>query len=78
MRVTAFERQESGIELLKIADGYKKYRPELNDKVAFKLAILGNPNLGEVYTGFPVRHDAVAEVKNFVFNGGSFPDVAER
>jgi hypothetical protein len=52
----------------------KQYRPELTDKVALKLAILGNPDLGELYTGCPVRRDGLAEVTGVKFlQGGPFP-----
>jgi hypothetical protein len=75
MRIGAYERQQSGIDLLRIANGFKKYRPELSDQTAFKLAMLGNPDLGETYSGFAIRRDAVEQVKSFVFNGGDFPEV---
>jgi len=72
MRVDLRKRQDAGIELMEIAEIYKQYRPELTDKVALKLAILGNPDLGELYTGCPVRRDALGQVKKFL-QGGPFP-----
>jgi hypothetical protein len=71
MRVKAKQSHEAGIELLRIAEVYKQYRPDLDDKTALKLAILGNPDLGERYTGLPIRRDGVGEVKNFLPNAGS-------
>jgi len=72
MRVDLRKRQDAGIELMEIAEIYKQYRPELTDKVALKLAILGNPDLGELYTGCYVRRDGLADVKRFL-QGGPFP-----
>ena len=72
MRINLRKRQDAGIELLEIAEIYKQYRPELTDKLALKLAVLGNPDLGELYTGCPVRRDGLAEVKRFL-QGGPFP-----
>ena len=73
MRVTPRQSHEAGIELLRIAEVYKEFRPELDDKTALKLAILGNPDLGERYTGLPIRRDGVGEVKNFLLNDDSVP-----
>jgi hypothetical protein len=39
----------------------------------FELAILGHPDLGERYTGLPIRRGGGREVKNFLLNGGSVP-----
>jgi hypothetical protein len=72
VRVDLRKRQDAGIELLEIAGIYKQYRPELTDKLALKLAILNNPDLGELYTGYPVRRDALRQVKKFL-QGGPFP-----
>jgi len=72
MIVSLKKRQDAGITLLEIAEVYKQYRHELTDKLALKLAILGNPDLGELYTGCPVRRDGLAEVKRFL-QGGPFP-----
>ena len=73
MSVNLRKRHDAGIELLEIAELYKQYRPELPDKAAFKLAILGNPDLGELYTGLPIRRDGLAEVKKFLLDGGPVP-----
>jgi hypothetical protein len=73
MRVNPRQSHEAGIELLRIAEVYKEFRPELDDKTALKLAILGNPDLGERYIGLPIRRDGVGEVKNFLLNDGSVP-----
>jgi hypothetical protein len=50
MRVDQKKRQDAGIELMEIAELYKQYRPEMTDKMGLKLAILGNPDLGELYS----------------------------
>ena len=47
MIVSLKKRQDAGIPLLAIAEIYKQHRPELIEKLALKLAILGNPDLGE-------------------------------
>ncbi len=73
MNVNPTKRHEAGIELLQIAGVYKQFRPELTDKMALKLAILGNPDLGELYTGLPIRRDGLNEVKRFLLNGGPVP-----
>jgi hypothetical protein len=65
--------QDVGIRLLELARLYQQYRSELTDKAAFKLAMLGNPDLGERYTGQPVRRNAVGAVKEFLVNGGPLP-----
>ena len=72
MRVDLKNKHDAGIMLLEMAEVYKQYRPELTDKMALKLAILGNPDIGELYTGCPVRRDGLAEVKRFLL-GGPFP-----
>ena len=68
------ERYESNSEatarcrnrIVGIAQLYKQqYRSDLSDNEAFKLAILANPELGELYIGHPVR-DGLAEVKKFL------------
>ena len=73
MRANARQSHDAGIELLKIVELYKQFRPELDDKTALKLAILGHPDLGERYTGLPIRRGGGREVKNFLLNGGSVP-----
>jgi hypothetical protein len=73
MRANARRSHDAGIELLKIVELYKQFRPELDDKTALKLAILAHPDLGERYTGLPIRRGGGREVKNFLLNGGSVP-----
>ena len=72
MRANARQSHDAGIELLKIVELYKQFRPELDDKTALKLAILGHPDLGERYTGLPIRRGGGREVKNFLLNGVRF------
>jgi len=67
MRVNAEQRHKAGIELWNIAEQYKQFRPDLNDKTAFKLAMLGNPEVAESYLGCAVRRDAVDEVRKFLY-----------
>ena len=69
MQVTAKQSQQAGIQLLDIAEQYKEFRPGLNDKQALKLAMIGNPDLAEIYLGCEVRRDAVEDVKKFLLNG---------
>jgi hypothetical protein len=66
MRVTLSEKHDAGVELLEIAQHYKKLRPELDDRYALKLAMLSNPDLAETYLGCDVRRDAVDDVKKFM------------
>ena len=73
MRGTQEQEHKAGIELMELAEVYKQYRPELTDKLALRLAILSNPDLGERYTGQPIRRDAVGAVKQFLVNGGPLP-----
>lgn len=68
MRITARQKHDAGIELLRIAGEYKQFRSDLNDRDALKLAMLSNPDLAAAYIGCPVRDDAVDEVKNFLTN----------
>jgi hypothetical protein len=66
MRVTPKQWHDAGTKLWDIAQLYKQqYRSDLSDQAAFKLALLANPELGELYTGHPVR-DGLAEVKKFL------------
>jgi len=67
MIVTARRKQKTGIDLFRIAEEYKQFRSGLTDKEALKLAMLGNPDLAESYLGCPVRHDAVDEVRKFLY-----------
>ena len=60
------QRYEAGVELSRIAETFKKIRPELSQHTALQYAILANPSLGEVYTGFAVDRTRVDEVKNFM------------
>jgi hypothetical protein len=66
MQVSAKQSHKAGIQLLDIAEQYKEFRPDLNDKQALKLAMLANPELGESYLGCAVRCDAVDEVRKFL------------
>ena len=68
MRVRVIEKEEAGIELWRIAGEYKQSRSDLSDKQALKLAMLTNPELAECYLGYPVRRDAVDEVRKFLMN----------
>jgi hypothetical protein len=68
MKVRTIGRDEAGTELWKIASEYKQYRSDLNDKDAFKLAMLSNPDLAEAYLGCPVRRDAADDVRRFLVN----------
>ena len=66
MRATPKQRHDAGAELWNIAQLYKReYRSDLSDQDALKLAMLANPELGELYIGHPVR-DGLAEVKKFL------------
>ena len=67
MQVSVKQSQQAGIQLLDIAEQYKEFRPELNDKQALKLAMIGNPDLAEIYLGCAVRRDAVDEVRRFLY-----------
>jgi hypothetical protein len=69
MRLSTKQSHNAGIELLDIAEQYKEFRPDLNDKQALKLAMIGNPDLAEIYLGCEVRRDAVDDVKKFLANG---------
>ena len=69
MKVVTINRHTAGIRLWDIAETYKQYRSDLNDKDAFKLAMLSNPELAETYLGCEVRRDAVDEVRQFLVNG---------
>ena len=73
MSINQKKTQDAGIQLLEFAEVYKQYRPELTDKLALRLAILSNPDLGERYTGQPIRRDAVGAVKKFLVNAGPLP-----
>ena len=66
MRVTLAEKRNAGVELVEIAQEFKKLKPELDDKYALKLAMLSNPVLAETYLGCGVRRDAVDDVKKFM------------
>ena len=66
MRATPKQLHDAGAELWNIAQLYKReYRSDLSDQDALKLAMLANPELGELYIGQPVR-DGLAEVKKFL------------
>ena len=52
-----------------MAEQYKQFRSDLSDKDAFKLALLGNPDLAETYLGREVRRDAIDEVKRYLLKG---------
>jgi hypothetical protein len=70
MRVSPKERHEAGTKLWAMAQLYKRqYRSDLSDKVALQLAMLANPELGELYTGCPIRRDGMAEVKKVLLGG---------
>jgi hypothetical protein len=60
------QRYYAGVDLWKAAKNYQQARPDLSDKEAFNLALLSNPVLAEVYTGFTVRRDGIAEVAKFL------------
>jgi hypothetical protein len=67
MRVDPTKVRDAGIELWDIAQRYKRvYCSDLSDRMALKLAMLANPELGELYLGCPVRRDGMAEVKKFL------------
>jgi hypothetical protein len=66
MHVNPRKRHDAGIELWKVAQLYKQYRSDVTDQMALRLAILANPDLGEIYLGSAVRRDAVGEVKKFL------------
>ena len=66
MHVNPRKRHDAGIELWKVAQLYKQYRSDVTDQMALRLAILANPDLGEIYLGSPVRRDGVGEVKKFL------------
>jgi hypothetical protein len=68
MKVRVLQPHDAGIELWRIADEYKQFRSDLNDKERLKLAMLSNPELAECYLGRPVRRDAVDEVRQFLRN----------
>ena len=66
MHVNPRKRHDAGIELWKVAQLFKQYRSDVTDQMALRLAILANPDLGEIYLGSPVRRDGVGEVKKFL------------
>ena len=67
MRVDPKKVRDAGIDLWNIAQQYKRvYRSDLSDRMALKLAMLANPDLGELYLGTPVRRDGMPEVKKFL------------
>jgi hypothetical protein len=67
MRTDQRKAHAAGIDLWNIAQRYKRvYRSDLSDRMALKLAILANPELGELYVGSPVRRDGMPEVKKFL------------
>ena len=66
MHVNPRKRHDAGIELWKLAQIFKQYRSDVTDQMALRLAILANPDLGEIYLGSPVRRDGVGEVKKFL------------
>jgi hypothetical protein len=69
MKVSKVDKHTAGINLWDIAEQYKQFRSDLSDKDAFRLAMLGNPDLAETYLGCEVRRDAVDEVKRYLLNG---------
>jgi hypothetical protein len=70
MKMRILENHEAGAELWRIAGEYKQSRSDLSDKQALKLAMLSNPELAECYLGYPIRRDAVYEVRKFLANTG--------
>jgi len=67
MRVDPTKVRDAGVELWDVAQRYKRvYRSDLSDRTALTLAILANPELGELYTGCAVRRDGLPEVKKFL------------
>jgi hypothetical protein len=60
--------QKAGLQLWQVAEEYKGYRADLTDKMAFKLALLSNPDLAESYLGHPVRRDGHAEVVRILYS----------
>ena len=68
MKTAAQKNHEAGIRLWEIAEEFKQYRSDLNDKMAFKLALLANPNLAERYLGHPVRRDGHADIVRILYS----------
>ena len=68
MRVTAEQQHNAGIKLQAIADEYREINPDLDNKLALKIAIMTNPNLAERYLGYAVRHDGRDEGLRFLMN----------
>jgi hypothetical protein len=69
MRASAAERRhEAGVQLWQEAEQFKQYREDLTNEMAFKLAILNNPILGEMYLGQPVRRDGKADIQRVLYS----------
>jgi hypothetical protein len=69
MLISAAEkRHEAGIQLWEAAQQFKQYREDLTNEMAFKLAILNNPILGELYLGYPVRRDGKADIQRILYS----------
>jgi hypothetical protein len=60
--------QNAGVKLWQVAKKYKDCRDDLTDGLAFKLAILSHPDLGESYLGHPVRRDGHADVVRILYS----------
>jgi hypothetical protein len=62
------QESKAGIRLWAIAREYKEYRTDLTDKMAFRMALLSNPDLAESYLGHPVRRDGHAQVIRILYS----------
>jgi hypothetical protein len=62
------QESKAGARLWAIAEEYKEYRADLTDKMAFKMALLSNPDLAESYLGHPVRRDGHAQVIRILYS----------
>ena len=68
MHVTAEQQHNAGAKLWSIANDFREMNPALDQKLAFKLALLANPKTAEIYLGSPVRQDARNEALRIVVN----------
>lgn len=68
MKTVAQKSHEAGIQLWEVAEEFKQYRADLTDRMAFKLALLSNPNLAESYLGQPVRRDGRAQITRILYS----------
>jgi hypothetical protein len=66
MRPTVRESHEAGMHLTRYAAEFKRRKPLLSDKEAFRLAMLAQPDLAEEYTGYPVRRDGANEIIKYM------------